>query len=284
MKYLLAVVVAVAAGACMAGPTSTDAGEDAEGVSLDDDAVVRAESGDDALAAPDAALAVGALTLSASARARLDRRYAWDMRVADPEPLELGLDEVRVVSFPVEIVNTAVTEDGFHVDGPLVVSNVSKRPAVVARVLATAGDVRATVTCPVALPTSVPAGATLTCQYSASLPDRRDQVVRALVVGSGAASVDQPVRFGDPTTQVYVWDALVEATASGVGHVYLTDGRNEPSVHTGFDRQLGPFTACGGFEVAAHASLRALNGLGSTRSDRVNINLTATARGQVRCP
>jgi hypothetical protein len=124
----------------------------------------------------------------------------------------------------------------------------------------------------------------LTCEYQAALPDRRDRSVYVIALGSGFAVDRQPLRFDDAGTRIYVWDALVEATAQGVGHVYLTDARVEPIVHTEVRRSVGPFSVCGPFEMPARASLRALNGLGSTRSDAVRIDVAATARGQVRCP
>jgi hypothetical protein len=226
--------------------------------------------------------ASGSLAVIVGAHARVDHRYLWDMAMTDPAPIELAPGATRRVSFPVDIKNTGVVDTG-AVTGTIQIYNFGRRGVDLIGVLAQVGEVAATVSCTSPFPITMRAGSSLACSYTVSLPDARDRSVVAVAYGSDVAFAIQPVVFSDPATEQRDLDRVVEATAPGVGHVYLTDARFEPVVHTSFSREVGPYSACGPFTFVATSNLRALDGSGSVRSGLLAINRSATVAGVVVC-
>jgi len=171
------------------------------------------------------------------------------------------------------------------IDGTIQVTNYGPRATAVAVLVAYAQDVPVAVTCPTPLPFVVAPGATVPCRFRAALPDGRARSLISLAIptrGAPAFGV-QAFSFSAPGTTIQDFDRVVEATAPGVGHVYLTDANFEPHVVTTYHRQVGPYATCGAFTSPASAHLRALTGSGSQRSGLLAIDVNAPANVTVPC-
>jgi hypothetical protein len=257
-----------------------------------DDGEAQTEDRDElaAVASPgqdEAALSVlpPALSLTATATPSYQRRYTWTMTVTPPPPVTLASGESRHVPFGVEITNTGTIGSGHAVDGVLTLANSGRLPLAVAVLVAYAGEVSATVTCPSPVPFVIASGASVRCSVRATLPNSRSRSLVALAIpttGAPALAVT-PFSFSSPGAVVSDLDRVVEATASGVGHVYLTDARFEPHVTTTYHRLIGPYTTCGPFTSTGVASLRAVTAPDSARSGLLMLNVPANATGAVPC-
>lgn len=270
VRLAVAMTIVISLGGCA---EMTEDVTDEAAVELDDAEIVVGQ----ALAAD--------LVVTSTVTPRYQRRFTWEMRVTPPPPVALAGGESRHVPFGVEITNTGTVGGGYAIDGAILLANRGLRPISIVVLVAYAGEVAATVTCPTAPPFAIAPGASVRCALHASLPNGRDRSLVALAIPSrGAPALGvTPFSFAGADADVQDLDRVVEATASGVGHVYLTDANFEPHVVTTYHRLIGPFP-CGPFTSPGVASLRALTAPDSERSGLLMINVPADATGTVSCP
>jgi hypothetical protein len=272
MKICAALVLAGSMAGCLAEEAGT---LDGDGV---DEEIATGES-EESLVIP---LPVGDLAVNASVSTAGERRWLWDMTVTPPTGLVLAEGESSFEQFDVHFWTTGLAES-YTASGPITVTNRSRtRTTTVSTVVAYAGEVAATVSCPT-LPVALAPGGSLACRYRVALPTSADRTLLTVAVPVGrplAFDVDA-INFGGAAIQDV--DRVVEATASGHGQITVADADFEPDVHTDYHRQIGPF-ACGPFTSTGVASLRALQTPDSQRSGLVTITLPANATGTVTCP
>jgi hypothetical protein len=278
MKICAALLLAGSMAGCLAEEATL------EGDALGDEAIETAESEESLVAAlPASELAASELAVNATVSASGERRWLWDMTVTPPTGLVLAPGEASFEQFDVHFWTTGLAES-YVASGPITVANRSRtRTLTVAAVVAYAGEVAATVSCP-GLPVALAPGASIACRFRAALPTSADRtlVTVAVPVGRPPGFDIDAISFGGAAIREV--DRVVEATASGHGQITVADADFDPDVHTDYHRQIGPFSACGPFTSTGVASLRALQTPDSDRSGLVTIDRAANATGTVACP
>lgn len=170
------------------------------------------------------------LTVSKDATTTYTQTWNWTIdKSADATTLTLSEGQQQLVNYAVEVDATA-TDSDWAVNGTITVNN----PAPIDAELTTVADIvspdiAATVSCGVAFPYTLTAGGTLTCSYSASLPDastRTNTATASLqnydydVAGGATASGttgftgSAAVAFGAASTVI---DECIEVSDTNVG-------------------------------------------------------------------
>jgi hypothetical protein len=112
--------------------------------------------------------------VSKTAQTYLTRTYEWSIvKSVDPASWTLYTGESGTSTYTVSVTRTGYTDSDWRVEGTITVSNPSPIEATINSVSDVISGVgSATVNCVgVTFPYSLPAGGTLTCTYSASLPN-----------------------------------------------------------------------------------------------------------------
>jgi hypothetical protein len=276
MKICIAMIAAVSMAGCMADDAGTLG--DGDELATNDEVVATGQSEDALIILPPA----GNLSVVASVATSAERRWVWDMAITPPTGLVYSPGQSNFERFGVHFWTNGPVSS-YAVSGRITVTNSSTtRTNTVAAVVAYAGEVAATLTCP-SLPAALAPGASLTCGYRASLRTdaSRTLVSVAIPVGRPPAFALNAINFaGTPVGDV---DRVIEVTASGHGLVTAADANFDADTHTSYHRQIGPFSACGPFTSTGVASLRGVTGAGSTPSG-TTISRPANATGTVACP
>jgi hypothetical protein len=274
MKICIAMVAAVSMAGCMAD----DAGTLGDGDELATESVATGQSEDALIILPPAS----DLSIAASVATSAERRWVWDMEITPPTGLVYSPGQSNFERFGVHFwTNGPVTS--YAASGRITVTNRSTtRTNTVAAVIAYAGEVAATLTCP-SFPAALAPGASLTCGYRASLPTGASRTLVSVAIPAGrtpAFSLNAINFGGAPVGDV---DRVIEVTASGHGLVTAADANFDANTNTSYHRQIGPFSACGPFTSTGVASLRGVTGAGSTPSG-TTLTRPANATGTVACP
>jgi hypothetical protein len=241
-----------------------------------------------------------ALTVTKDASTSSKRTYHWTIdKSADQSSLTLSIGQSFLVNYTVtvDLDKTGYPPNGyvdsdFAVNGNIAVNN----PAPIAATINSVSDVispniNATVDCGSAtFPYTLAAGGTLSCTYSANLPngDTRTNTATATQQNysydeslnptpsgttnhSGSASVD----FSNATVEEVDECIDVDDTLQGVlGTVCVNDA---PKTFT-YSRTIGPYEACGTYTVQNTASFTT-NDTGTTGSDNWTVNVNVPCAG-----
>lgn len=215
-----------------------------------------------------------ALTVTKDAFTSYTRSYTWDIdKSVSPSSLTLALGQNYLVAYDVSV--SAIYADSLHeVHGSIVISN----PAPMVAPLASVTDVvspaiSATVICP---SLSVPAEGSLTCTYSADLPDATNRLNTATATlqntptGTTNFTATADVEFAaTPTVEIdeciYVSDTLKGA----LGPVCYGD-LPETFSYTSY---VGPYETCGEYTVDNVASFVA-NDTAATGDDSASVAIS----------
>jgi len=222
------------------------------------------------------------LNVAKDAATSLNRTYRWSVdKTADQSSLTLSPGQVYVVNYSVT-VDAVPVDSEWAVDGSINVDNSSPVVATITDVSdVVSPGIAASVNCGVSLPFGLAAGASLTCVYSASLPDGSNRVNTATVstsgaVGGGSGSAD--VDFSSATvTEV---DTCVDVTDTNVGFLGTVCYGSLPATFT-YSLEIGPFSEpddCGNRTVDNTATI-VTNGTGTTVEDTWTIDVNVPCEG-----
>ena len=158
------------------------------------------------------------LTISKTAVTSFIRTHSWTIdKSVDVAVHNLLVGQSAPSTYKVDLVKTTV-DSGFKVDGDITITN---NAAIAANVTGVSDSlVGAVVTCPVTLPYSLAVGGSLTCTYTAPLPDANPTVNTAAVTTSGLVlgniSAPVAVTFGAPTVVGKDTVTVTDLMADGV--------------------------------------------------------------------
>jgi hypothetical protein len=146
---------------------------------------------------------IGGLEVSKTANTSLTRTYDWTIDKKDNgEYWKFIGDPASVHPYTVSVDKT-FEDSKWAVDGVITIKNTAPVAATITGVADVISDgINAVVSCPVTFPTPLAAGATLTCTYTASLPNADPRTNTATVTTSGVVaggSATAPVSFAKPT-------------------------------------------------------------------------------------
>ncbi len=219
------------------------------------------------------------LEVSKTAETDFKRKFNWTIdKVGDQSSLLLSAGQSFLVNYQVTVNATSVDSD-FMVSGSIVVHN----PAPMAATILQVGDlispdIAVAVDCGVSFPATIPAGGTLTCSYSSSLPDKMERLNRAKAalqnkafdkngfvanIGQTSFSATAPVVFGNPSVVV---DECIEVTDSYMGVLGTVCATDALPKTFSYSMMVGPYNTCGLYEVNNIAAF-VTNDMGATGSD-----------------
>lgn len=218
------------------------------------------------------------LDVSKTAATSLTRTWTWDIeKTGDQTDLTLSLGQQFVVNYTVTVDATSADSD-WAVAGEITVYN----PAPIAATLNGVSDVvspaiAATVDCGVTFPYSLAAGGTLTCDYSANLPnaDARTNTATATLQNSPSGTTDftgsAAVSFASPTvTEV---DECIDVVDDQYGVLGTVCADELPKTFE-YSLTVGPYNVCGDYSFINVASF-VTNDTDATGSDdhTVDVNV-----------
>ncbi len=124
------------------------------------------------------------LAVAKDASASFQRKYTWGIdKIADFSSLTLSPGQFYTLPYSVRVDVTGHTDSQFAASGNITVTNPAPIPATLNSLNdVIAGGVTANVICPVSFPYNLAAGGSLSCTYSASLPDSADRLNTATAV------------------------------------------------------------------------------------------------------
>ena len=221
------------------------------------------------------------LFLNPNAYAKYDQTWTWSIaKTGLTGALTLAADQTYFAPYTVTVTPTGPIAGGPSASGPVFVNNPTPYTPRIDAVSIDLGGIAGTVTCPVALPYTLPAFTTLECQFHAALPDTSDRVVTVEVASDGVLPVTRSVEtlsFADHTTSTNEIDACVKVLDDRVPYGFLGTACASQGTRTfTYLAPIGPFAACGPFEVQNTARVVGLD------TDTTG-SATWTVRGQVPC-
>jgi len=235
-----------------------------------------------------------ALSVSKDAQTSFTRTYDWTIdKSADQSSLTLSLNQSFQVNYSVQ-VNATHTDSDWAVSGSISVNNPAPMAATINSVTdVVSGPVAASVDCGSAtFPYSLAAGGTLSCTYSADLPDASSRTNTATATlqnhsydyqgsptASGATdfSGSAAVSFADATINEV--DECIDASDTLQGSFgAVCAGADTPPKTFSYSRTVGPYSTCGDYTVDNTASYTA-NDTGATGSDGWTVNVHVPCSG-----
>jgi hypothetical protein len=222
-------------------------------------------------------------TVSKTAQTYLTRTYEWSIvKSVDPDSWTLYTGESGTSTYTVLVTRTGYTDGDWRVEGTITVSN----PSPIAATINSVSDVvsgigSATVSCVgVTFPYSLPAGETLTCTYSASLPDAdaRTNTATATLQNHSFDYQGNPTNAG---TTDFSGTAPVDfsgATVTEVNkeiHVTDTNGGSWPFGDTGSQTYTKTFTCDG--DQGEHDNTATITETGQWDDASVTVECSARA-------
>ncbi|MBI3537144.1 MAG: hypothetical protein HY070_06275, partial [Chloroflexi bacterium] len=135
-----------------------------------------------------------ALRVTKDANTRLTRTFGWTInKTASPTSLDMFRGDSGSAQYNVSVTKDNGTDSNYAVLGVIRVNNPAPIPAKVNTVAdVISGGVPGSVSCDSALPATIAAGGTLTCAYSAALPDAttRTNTATATLQNSPSGTTD----------------------------------------------------------------------------------------------
>ena len=198
-----------------------------------------------------------ALEASKTAETTFDRTWTWNIEKAgDQTDLTLSSGQNFLVNYEVT-VSTEATDSKWAVSGSITVYNPNPTAsATITKVSdVVSSNIEASVDCgSVTFPHSLAAGDTLTCTYSASLPDGVSRTNTATVAtsgkvagGSGSADV---IFSNTPTNES---DECIDVSDTPYGSLGKVCAGEAPKTFT-YNLNVGPYADCGEYKFINTAS------------------------------
>ena len=148
----------------------------------------------------------GNLAISKTANPLFTRTYQWEIeKTVSPDPLRLFAGESGNASYSVTATKTGYVDSNWSVNGTITIENNAPVAATIENVSDSVEGVDAEVNCAVDFPYTLESGDTLTCDYSAELPDGSTRINTATVTTSGVVEGGQAtaqVLFSSPSTEI----------------------------------------------------------------------------------
>lgn len=182
--------------------------------------------------------------VSKDAQTSYTRTWTWDIeKVGDQTDLVLAEGQTFLVNYDVT-VDAEYADSGWAASGSITVTNPAPMAANLTSVAdAISGGITATVDCP---SLTVPAGGSLTCTYSAALPDATARTNTATVTFNGVAmTATADVTFGAPTTEV---DECIDVDDSLYGSLGTVCADQAPYTFE-YSYEVGEYGECGEYWV-----------------------------------
>jgi len=164
------------------------------------------------------------LTVSKSATTSFTRTWQWtiDKSVA-PHAWTLFANESGTSAYVVTVQRTGSIDSGWAVSGAITIENETPLAATLTSVRdVISGGIAAPVDCGVTFPYVLAAGATLSCAYTAPLPNGSQRLNSATVTTTGpvaGGTANAAVIFGNPTT---VSNAEIDVVDTNGGSWHFT--------------------------------------------------------------
>jgi hypothetical protein len=223
------------------------------------------------------------LTVAKTARTTYTRQFFWEIqKTGDRTDLVLSAGQVFPVNYTVQVRVARQEDRDFAVSGNIVITNNTPLTFVVQSVQdVVSPDIAASVNCGT-LPHTLGPGASLTCTYTASLPDKSDRTNTATVTyrregedRDRTATATAPVTFGDPTTLV---DDQVTVTDDRYGPLGTVSHSEAPRTFT-YVLNVGPYP-CGPedqYYAFTNTAAFTTNTTGTTASSSWTVNVRVPA-------
>lgn len=187
------------------------------------------------------------LKVSKDAAPKYTRTWSWTIdKSGDQTALTLSTGQVFTVNYDVVVDATYIDSD-WKVEGQIEVYNPASIAATIAEVTDLIGaGISVTLDCGVAFPYSLAAGATLTCDYDADLPDAAQRLnMAAATLANGTSFVGTAnILFSDPTSVV---DECIDVTDDKYGALGTVCAADAPKTFT-YSLEIGPYAECGKYE------------------------------------
>jgi hypothetical protein len=147
------------------------------------------------------------LAVSKTANTTFTRTFNWTIdKSVTPDTLNMFTGDRGAVQYTVAVVKTGFTDSNWAVSGVITIQNNTPLVATITGVTdQISGAGSPTPNCGVTFPHDLASSDTLTCSYTASLPDGANRTNTATVTTSGTVAGGNgtaPVAFGNPTTVV----------------------------------------------------------------------------------
>jgi hypothetical protein len=191
-------------------------------------------------------------TVSKTVVTSIARSWAWDIeKTVTPSALTLPVRETGKVNYEVMMTPTMTNE--FKVDGEITLSNGFDVDVEVTSITDTImeGDTPTAIPVEVLCPSNVvEAMGTLTCTYSAILPDATTRMNRVEVVSGGITeSAEEEIAFADePTTETDECVAVSDSMAGPLGEICAKD----EVLSIFYESAIGPYEICGEQQAIAN--------------------------------
>lgn len=198
------------------------------------------------------------LNVNKTADTSFDRTWDWTIdKKGDQTNLLLSIGQQFLVNYDVT-VDASSTDANWQVMGDITVNN----PAPITAPINGVGDVisgvgSATVDCGVTFPYSLAAGGTLTCSYSADLPNAssRSNTATATLQNSPSGTTDftgsADVSFAEATMNEI--DEIISVSDTYAGNLGTVAASDAPHTFT-YSRWVGPYETAGTYYVDNTAS------------------------------
>jgi len=191
------------------------------------------------------------LTVSKTAVGKFTRTYDWDIEKSCDGPDPLILSPGQIYDYPFSwTLTSSYTDSDFKAEGIITIANNTPFSATITSVtdVVTPGNFAGTVNCGVSFPYVLPAGQSLGCPYTVTLPDATSRLNTATVTTSTpnvkGGTATAAVNFSGPTQQinecVSIWD---DCTPSGPQTVVCYTGTTY-----NYTCPVGPYEECGDYE------------------------------------
>jgi len=216
-----------------------------------------------------------ALEVSKTAETSFDRTWSWDIeKTGDETDLTLSTGQSFVVNYDVTVSATS-DDSNWAVTGEITIYNPNTSASATIEDVTdvVSPDIAADVDCGAAFPITLAADETLTCTYSADLPDGADRTNTATVetsgkVAGGSDTVD--VTFSDtPTVET---DKCIDVTDDQYGDLGTVCADAAPYTFE-YSLTVGPYAECGEYTFVNIATFTT-NDTGTTGSDDHTVNVT----------
>jgi len=235
---------------------------------------------------------VYSMNVSKDADTSFNRYWTWSIdKRADQSELTLAAGQPFLVNYWVT-VDASYGDNDFAVSGDISVHNPAPMAATINGVEdVLPGATNLSVNCgDVAFPYTLPAGQTLQCSYSADLPDASnrtntakaklqnytyDYQLNATPAGETEFAGTAEVAFGaTPDDEI---DECIDVSDTNVGFLGTVCAADAPKTFE-YSLWVGPYDACGTYEVANTASF-VTNDNGNTGSDNWTVHVTVPCAG-----
>lgn len=217
------------------------------------------------------------LLVTKTATTSFTRTWTWDIeKTGDQTDLTLSLGQQFLVNYTV-VVDASSADSAWAVAGEIHVNNPAPIDATLNGVNDIVSDgIAATVDCGVTFPYTLASGETLTCDYTAVLPDAADRTntATATIQNAPSGTTDftgsAQVLFGStPTVET---DECIDVTDDKGGVLGTVCADDAPEIFT-YSLYVGPYDVCGDYTFVNVASF-VTNDTDATGSDDHTVNVS----------